>query len=747
MALVAVALLALSGCNDFFAAGWGSDRYSQLGTADLQTVNAPVAVDTEGILRDKVIVQVDAGGWPSCALAADGTASCWGAAPPLGTGLTEPILPSEFPMTGVFAGKVITKVAASTLWRCALTSDGLVGCYDRPGSTNVVPKAGPLAGKQVVLLEVGEEQGCAVTYDGVVACWPTRSPQPADPVQMNATGLLAGQRILDLAKGNDFMCALYADEFGLPNIACWGKNDRGQLGDGTTNDSATPVLVNDDVLMGDGISGIGGGEGTHMCATAGDGMAFCWGYNYHGQLGDGTTTSSSTMVKVAQVGALAGKKVVATATGGAHTCALLDDDSVACWGSSYEGQLGDGVTPILVDPEQKSLIPVAVKALPGADGQPRPVLDLAAGGGHNMAVYQEVPASHFYPITPHRVLDTRALGSGSPISESVAFGIEGVVPGGATAVTYNLTATGQTASGVALMAPADSPVTVQQSSVINWGAPQQTIANGFVVRVGADRRLKVSLGSTGTSHFVVDITGYFKPPAGGGTGSLLVTADQRLYDSRSGDGKLQPGQSRVVTAPDAQAKAVAVNVTATGTEGSGVFSVAGGVTAATSAVNWSGPNQTIANAVVTDVVGGRFTVTNNGSTAAHVVVDVSGVFVSTEVGIGAAFFPTDPVRTYDSRMSNGLLPAGIRRATTHPVPQDAVAVALNTTVTGTVGTGYISVASAGSGLLATSSVNWYGSPTTRANGSFVPVDATASRAFVGGSYGTQYVHDAAGFFR
>lgn len=105
------------------------------------------------------------------------------------------------------------------------------------------------------------------------------------------------------------------------------------------------------------------------------------------------------------------------------------------------------------------------------------------------------------------------------------------------------------------------------------------------------------------------------------------------------------------------------------------------------------------------------------------------------------------MRAYDSRSTNGVLVGEQSRTTTLPVPESAVAVALNTTVTGTAGTGYIAVTPPGVGVPTTSTVNWFTSPTTGANGGFIPVGGTAARAFVGGFNSTHYLYDVAGYFR
>jgi hypothetical protein len=146
-------------------------------------------------------------------------------------------------------------------------------------------------------------------------------------------------------------------------------------------------------------------------------------------------------------------------------------------------------------------------------------------------------------------------------------------------------------------------------------------------------------------------------------------------------------------------------------------------------------------------------VTNNGTTAAEVVVDLTGTFVPASTGQGARFFAIDPARSYDSRTTRGAgaavgeLIAGMSRVSPLPVPHDAVAMAVNTTVTGTSGTGFLAVTPPQPGIPGTSTITWFGSPTTRANGGIVPLSRTTLQAYVGGNYATQYVLDSAGYFR
>lgn len=362
-------------------------------------------------------------------------------------------------------------------------------------------------------------------------------------------------------------------------------------------------------------------------------------------------------------------------------------------------------------------------------------------------------ASQFVPIAPVRAVDTR-VDPGVPLNylSYVIVDVSSLVPAGATAVAFNVTATGQTSSGYLNVAPEG---TIIGSSTINWSRPSETIANGHVTKLSLENRFVVLMEGGGTTHVVLDITGYFAPP-GTPNATLYAPANRRVYDSRTTNNPLQPGATRVVnintggSAQPVAPTAASVNVTVTGTTGSGVLTAAKDASTATSTINWTAPGQTVANAVITDVAAnGNFTLTNNGKTSAHVIVDLTGTFAPTANGaMGAQFYARNPDRSYDSRFDPaGRLLAGQSRTTLNPVPDDAVAVALNATVTDTRGTGYLSVTPPGPGVPTTSTVNWFVSPTTRANGSIIASDDGQTRAYVGGSYSTQYLYDLAGYFR
>lgn len=143
---------------------------------------------------------------------------------------------------------------------------------------------------------------------------------------------------------------------------CWGLNDRGQLGNGSTSDTGVPVRVSG--LTGVAQVAAGGG---HSCARLTGGGVQCWGDNLQGQLGNGSTAASSIAVNTGVTDASS------IATGTLHTCALHSGGAVSCWGDNRYGQLGEGRTAFNY---------LAPNPVPGLTG----VVGIAAGGWHTCAL-------------------------------------------------------------------------------------------------------------------------------------------------------------------------------------------------------------------------------------------------------------------------------------------------------------------------------------------------------------------------
>ncbi|MEU7023836.1 Ig-like domain repeat protein [Streptomyces sp. NPDC046203] len=184
------------------------------------------------------------------------------------------------------------------------------------------------------------------------------TPTPVD--------LPAGVQLTALSAGHGFSLGLTADG----GVYAWGINNYGQLGDGTTTSSLTPVEV--DLPAGVHVTALASGS-NHTLALTADGRVYAWGWNAYGQLGDGTTTDRATPVPVDLP---AGTTITAVAAGdnGEFSLAATSDGHVLGWGLNRYGQLGNGTTLDSITPTEASL-PAGTQ-----------VTDLAAGAGHSLAL-------------------------------------------------------------------------------------------------------------------------------------------------------------------------------------------------------------------------------------------------------------------------------------------------------------------------------------------------------------------------
>jgi alpha-tubulin suppressor-like RCC1 family protein len=157
-------------------------------------------------------------------------------------------------------------------------------------------------------------------------------------------------------------------------VWAWGRNNFGQLGDRTATDSNTPVQVSEDSGLS-GVQAIDGGF-YHSLALKSDGTVWAWGYNTYRQLGDGTTTNSSTPVQVRGL-----SEVKAISSGGHHGLALKNDDTLWAWGKNEFGALGDGTTT-------NSSTPVQVKG-PNGEGFLSEVQAIAGGQLYSLGLKKD----------------------------------------------------------------------------------------------------------------------------------------------------------------------------------------------------------------------------------------------------------------------------------------------------------------------------------------------------------------------
>ena len=328
--------------RDGTARCWWFNTNGQLGDGSVTQRTAPVAVSG---LTD--VVQLAAGESHTCALRGDGTVRCWGLnqSRQLGDGTTtQRTTPVTVP--GLFD---VVRIAAGDAHTCALLGDGTARCWGdnttgQLGSGSTAQPTGPVSVSGLtgaVQITAGQFHSCATLRDGTARCWGLNSVgQLADGTITQRTtpsGVAGLSGALQLGSSGDHSCAPLA----AGTLRCWGANTSGQVGDGTSGNIRTfPTATTGAV---DAVQ-VDGGAG-HSCAVLADRTVRCWGLNSSGQVGDGTTTPR---LAPTEVSGLAGSPLIALAnqvdTGGDHSCALLTDSTIRCWGRNTNGQLGDGTT-------------------------------------------------------------------------------------------------------------------------------------------------------------------------------------------------------------------------------------------------------------------------------------------------------------------------------------------------------------------------------------------------------------------
>lgn len=278
----------------------------------------------------------------SCALKKDGSVWCWGSSY-YGLGDAAGTIESATPvrvegLTGV------TEVAAGRDFACAITGEANVVCWgdgsygqlgDGSSDESAVPVPVSLLGN-VRAIDAGERHVCALQRSGTVACWGDNSVgqlgDGTDDDRGTPTLVPGIKDAVDIATGTAHSCA--ASSSG--RATCWGGNDYGQLGNGVAGgDQFDPVAV--DGGLSD-VVGITAG-GVHSCALRTGGVASCWGGNDRGQLGDGTTDDRPTPTVVPGLSGMTAIKA-----GDTNTCGISGSGDVHCWGVNEDGQLGTATT-------------------------------------------------------------------------------------------------------------------------------------------------------------------------------------------------------------------------------------------------------------------------------------------------------------------------------------------------------------------------------------------------------------------
>lgn len=216
------------------------------------------------------------------------------------------------------AAAALSSADSSAALRVAIARDSLVAMRDSMAklvarkppvvASGSVTRTTPLAGR-----------------DSVVT--PPQSSEPPAPIHAPAPPAVVA--------GGTHTCALNAEGV----VSCWGGDDRGQLGIGTTAREAAPTRIGGDVAYNQVAAGI-----AHTCGVAKNGAAYCWGDNTYGQLGNGQAGDSSTGGHLAPTRVGGAHTFRTVAIGTTHSCGLTTSGEIWCWGRNLYGQIGDGST-------------------------------------------------------------------------------------------------------------------------------------------------------------------------------------------------------------------------------------------------------------------------------------------------------------------------------------------------------------------------------------------------------------------
>lgn len=349
---------------------WGEGAYGQNG--DGTSTKRPSPGLTSGFGAGKLAVSVSSGDHHICALLDSGEVVCWGegGSGRLGTGSSSRVYVPT-PTVSFGDGKLATSLAVGSYHGCVVLDSGEISCWGgglngQLGNGETANQASPVLtktlGPSVSSISAGGDHSCALLGNGSVACWGAgrvgdgRANGSSVPVFVSSFG--AGRTAVQISSGNQGSCAILDNG----SVSCWGYGDN--LGNGFVSYVPSPTLTGD---LGAGRTAVDLSlGGSHSCAVLDNGSVSCWGVNLYGQLGDATMGTGDP--KPSLTGSFgAGRTAVSVTTGVDHSCALLDNGSVSCWGQNEYGQLGTGdrvtmSSPTLIAPFDSGRTAVDVSA-------------------------------------------------------------------------------------------------------------------------------------------------------------------------------------------------------------------------------------------------------------------------------------------------------------------------------------------------------------------------------------------------
>ena len=364
---------------------WGKNNKGQLGinsSANMGDDSGEMAaLPTVNLGTGRTATAIDAGSFHSCALLDNASVKCWGRNNYGQLGINNSANMGDdsgemavLPSIDLGTGRTATAIAAGEYHSCALLDNASVKCWgnnnrgqlginssshmgDDSGEMAVLPSIDLGTGRTATAIDAGGSHTCALLDNASVKCWghnnsgnlgidnnTNMGDDSGEMAVLPTVNLGTGRTATAIALGYYYSCALLDNA----SVKCWGHNSLGQLGiDNTTDmgDDSGEMAVLPSIDLGTGRTATAIAAGYyHSCALLDNASVKCWGYNNKGQLGIGNKTTmgddSGEMAVLPSIDLGTGRTVTAIAAGEYHSCALLDNASVKCWGKNNSGQLG-----------------------------------------------------------------------------------------------------------------------------------------------------------------------------------------------------------------------------------------------------------------------------------------------------------------------------------------------------------------------------------------------------------------------
>ena len=346
----------------------------------------------KGVVRTGTWNQVAASATQTCALDGSGRPWCWGSSYRGDGSVGMTALPTPVLLAPDLAGEVFTSISVGKFGVCGLLQSGGAACWGSSSlgqlgngtngglvvstvasrvSTGVLP-----AGRTLTKISAGYAHVCAIDSAYSAWCWGYgaggRLGNGASLNHNVPVEVSGGHLFTEISAGSQHTCAIDDSS----HAWCWGLNDIGQLGAGTTDPTLVPIAVDTTgVLAGRSLVAVASGFQS-TCAVDSAGLGYCWGSGAYGQLGNGVSATSSVPVAVTMSGSLSGRTITSLAASSYLFCATDSAGAAQCWGVNDVGQFGS-LSP------STSNVPVAVPAdTVGA----APLTSIVAGSNHVCAV-------------------------------------------------------------------------------------------------------------------------------------------------------------------------------------------------------------------------------------------------------------------------------------------------------------------------------------------------------------------------